>query len=330
MISVATAHVVLLLAVSADPSAATVSRAAVDALAAPFTEPPRVVLRSLAAAPTPARVSALAREAEADAVVILTCAGDGCAIAEVGIANNGGKPATRTVRFGPRDDLVERGRAIGLLASTFLPDDWSRSHPPVAAAAATPARAGPSGVTVISTAGATGPPARPARWGIDTTGAFLTSMSGGADLGLTVAATRIVSGGLAIRAGLKLELGDLPGNGGSLRAVGGLAGLAWTSAGLAQSHHFGWGARADVIAVGRQVRRNASMLEADDNRTDLALGGDAVALVGFALSPAAVLLASAGVEVLGSIAAQTGDDAMLFGNPPAFRLLGELGILARF
>jgi hypothetical protein len=328
--AVAPMHVVLLLAVSADPSSTAVSRAAADALAVPFTEPPHVVLRTLPAAPTPTDLAALAREAKADAIVILSCAGKGCATAEVRVEGGGVEPTARSVRFGERDALGERGRAIGLLASTLLPEGWSRTA--VGAAPAAPAPPAPAAaVATVAAIGSTGPPVRPGRWSADTAAALLTNTSGNvSDFGLTLAARRHLAGGWAIRAGLKLELGDLPGEAGSVRSAGALAGVEWTSPGLERPRELGFGARADVIALGRQVRPTMPIDADDASLSDLALGGDAVGLLGLALSPHAVVVAGAGVEVLGRVAGRGGDDAAVAPEPPAFRLLVELGFRARF
>jgi hypothetical protein len=328
--AVAPTHVILLLVVSADPSSTSVLRAAADALAAPFSERPQVVLRTSPTAPPTRDVAALARDANADAIVILSCAGKGCASAEVHVEGSGVAPTVRSVRFSERDALGERGRAIGLLASTLLPEGWSRTT--TAAAPAVTAPPGPAAaVTTAAAIGSTGPPERPDRWGVDTTAALLAGTSGGvSDFGLTIAARRRLARGWAIRAGLKLELGDLPGDRASVRAAGGMAGVQWTSPGLERPRELGFGARADLIALGRKVRLDVDS-DGDRVRTDLALGGDAVGIVGLGLSPHAAVVAAAGVEILGSAASSGGgDDALLAPDPPAFRFVVELGVAATF
>jgi hypothetical protein len=328
--AIAPMHVVLLLAVSADPSSAAVSRAAADALAAPFTQPPQVVLRTLPAAPATTEVAALARDAKADAIVILSCSGRGCASAEVRVEGGSVEPTARSVRFGERDALGERGRAIGLLASTLLPEGWSRSEPAAAPPPETP-RASAADTPAAVAIGTSAALARPDRWGVDATAALLAGTSDGVStFGLTIAARRRLTGGWAARAGLKLELGDMPGDSGSARAAGAIAGIQWTSPGLERPGEVGFGARADVIALGRRLRRSMPADPDDTSLADLVLGGDAVGIVGLALSPHAAVVADAGFEVLGRVAGEGGDDAGLTPDPPAFRLVVELGIVARF
>jgi hypothetical protein len=149
------------------------------------------------------------------------------------------------------------------------------------------------------------------------------------DLGLTLAIRRAVAGRWAARAALKLELGDLPGGGGTVRALGGGLGVGWTSAGLERPGHFGVGARADFIGVYRESR--LSMTTETERFGSVALGADAMGLCGYALSPGAAVVAGAGAEALFTVGRSSDDDAALQRTTPSnVRFVAELGILARF
>jgi hypothetical protein len=329
-VSVAATHVVLLLAVAADPSAKVVSRAVVDPLAAPFVERPQVVLRELSELPAGPATEKLMREAKADAVVILTCAGAGCERADVRVTDDVGRTATRSLAFSRDDDLAERGRAVGLLASTLLPDGWTRLPPggtaPSAAAAALP-------VAVVTPAAS--PPPK-ARWAIETTASLLTAPSAKpSGFGLTLGVRSAIAGGVAVRLAAKLELGDLPGNGGSDRSYGGAFGLGWTSASLERPGHFGAGARADFVLLYRRLHADAVMVDTmvtSVNLQALGIGGDAVGFVGYALSSATVLTAGFGAELLATLLGSgTSDDVRLGSSAPnELRWMAEVGVLARF
>jgi hypothetical protein len=329
----AVAHVVLLLTVTSDPSSEVVARAAVEALKAPFNQSLQVVLRLVAAAPDRPQAAALTAAAGADAVVVLTCTRPGCARADLRVAVGAEPTAERTVRFGSRDELAERGRAIGLLASTVLPDAWSRDgDAPTPAREAAPDAAAPV-VPAMVDAEETSRPAPTPRWAFETTGGLFGGAANGvSEVGLTLAAQRALLGRLTARIALKLELGETPGETGVSRGVGAALGIGWTSAGLGNPGHFGIGARADAIALERRVRLNTDTQMAEGSA--LALGCDAVALVGLALSPGAALLAGVGAEILGNGAFGSGDKdddrALRSAAPAQFRLITELGILARF
>jgi hypothetical protein len=341
--SAAAAHVVLLLTVTGDPSSEVVSRAAAASLAAPFVEPPRVVLRAVAAsearAPGPT-LERLGGADGADVVVVLACARPGCARATLRVSSGGAPPITKVVRFGPRDQLAERGRALGLLASTFLPDGWSRAAPAAGTsgaaepvAGATPAgraAAPPAAPATIDAPLAPLPPAATPRWTFETSaGLFAGTSEGVSEAGLTLAAQRTLVGAWAARAALKLELGETPGDAATSRAVGGALGVAWSSAGLARPGHFGLAARADLVAVERKVKLN--LATEVEQRSGAAVGGDAMAQVGFALSSGAALVAGLGAELLSQGPTVTDlDDRVRGAAPPQFRVVGELGMWARF
>jgi len=333
-VSVAATHVVLLLAVAADPSAKIVSRAVVDPLAAPFVDPPRVVLREVATPPLALAAERLMREAKADVVVILTCAGAGCERADVQVTDDVGRTVARALAFSRDDDLAERGRAVGLLASTLLPDGWTRLPPGEPPPKAAPAVASP--VAVAAPPGGPSPPPR-SRFAIETTAALLAAPAGTpSDFGLAIGVRSGIAGGLAARMAAKLELGDLPGGGGSDRGYGGALGLGWTSAGLERPGHFGAGARADFVLLYRRLHadsvlaENGTMVPLDTQV--LGIGGDAVGFVGYALSPATALTAGVGAELLATlVGAGSSDDVRLGSSAPnRLRWMGEVGVLARF
>jgi hypothetical protein len=328
--SVAVAHVVLLFAVANDPSSEIVARAAANSLATPFTASPAVVLRLVPQPPAHSRVDALTRETKADAVIFLTCARAGCASASLRANGAGEQPTSQKLRFAPRDDLAQRGRAIGLLASTLLPAGWSRIGSAPDSAKNTEPGAPPP-VALVPDIDANAVPASAPPWAFETAAAVFAGTSGGlSDFGLTLAAERVLAGRWAARIALKLELGETPEDTGTLRGVGAALGVMWTSPSLARPRHFGVGARADAVAMGRQVRLNTTET---NEQSSLSLGADAVGLVGYSLSPSATLLGGLGAEILaGGPSVSDDDDPMprRRASPSRFRIVAEIGLLARF
>jgi hypothetical protein len=263
--------------------------------------------------------------------VILTCAGAGCERAEVRVTDEVGRTVTRSLSFSREDELGERGRAVGLLASTLLPDGWTRLPPGESAPGAGPVAAAPVVVTVPSASAAPR-----ARFAIETGAALLTAPSAKpSDFGLSLGIRSTIIGGLAARLAAKLELGDLPGGGGSDRGYGGEIGLGWTSAGLDRPRHFGVGARADFIVLYRQLHADNVPGETGPvslNLKGVGIGGDAVGFVGYAFSPATAITAGLGAEVLATVLGSgTSDDVRLGSSAPnELRWVGEVGVLARF
>jgi hypothetical protein len=191
---------------------------------------------------------------------------------------------------------------------------------------------------VVATAPASSAEPLRARWAIETAATLFTAPSGGpSDFGLALGARRAIAGGLAARLAAKLELGDLPANGGANRGFGGALGLGWTSAGLERPRHFGWGARADFVMLYRRMRLDNVPVEEMPGTlisvtlTSLGLGGDAVGFVGYALSAGTALTAGVGAEMLWSVAGRSDDDVKLANHAPSdLRWIAEIGVLARF
>jgi hypothetical protein len=336
MVDVVATHVILLVAVATDPSGAAVARSAADALAAPFATPPHVVLRAAARVPALAEVGALESEAKAESAVILDCHAPRCARAEVRALGGDGTWVTRSLRFGAHDDLEERGRAIGLLASTLMPASWGRVPVDETTAAAPPppplAPLLPNPPAAVATAA---PPAVHLRssWGIDAMAGLFGTTSGVSDLGLAVGVQRAIGHGLAIRAAFKLERGDLSQPNGlpaaKVRGYGGQLGLLWTSAGRDRPGHLFWGAEADAIAMARSIELTTDV---DDSRDDdLVLGGAALGLLGYTLSAHAAILLGGGVEALQEQAADDDRSMATPGRRPStVRFVTTAGVLARF
>jgi hypothetical protein len=166
--------------------------------------------------------------------------------------------------------------------------------------------------------------------------ALLTTSSGKpSDFGLTLGMRTAIVGGLAARLAAKLELGDLPGGGGSDRGYGGALGLGWTSAGLERPGHFGVGARADFVILYRRLHADSvvvEMMTTAVNLQALGIGGDAVGFVGYALSPTTAITAGVGAELLATLLGSgTSDDLKLGASAPnELRWMAEIGVLARF
>ena len=103
------------------------TQAAAAALVTPFVEAPRLIVREAARPPAAKGLSELLGESAAQAAVVIACEAAGCArITLTVVRKDDGRSFTRTLRFDPRDALPERGRAVGLLASTLLPEAWTR------------------------------------------------------------------------------------------------------------------------------------------------------------------------------------------------------------
>jgi hypothetical protein len=329
------AHVVLLLAVARDPASESIAQLTAKAAAAPFVEPPRIELRIVARPPSSGDIKTLARETAAEQVVVMTCLARGCGRAELRAGEAGDGPS-RAIHFEPVDEPSERGRALGLLVSTLLPDDWSRTQPaPAPSATATTA----VGVRVpalaaVSTAASS---SATARWGLETEIALLLgNASDISDGGITLTLHRHLTGGWSNRAGLKFELGDLPITGGTSKAVGAAFGVGWNSAGLAQPHHIGFGVRADLLALARFERFSGldeRGIPEVETRQMLALGADLSLLGGFSLAERTAVFLGVGGEFLPDVAKMGGNgdvDDLSRAPPHPFRLTLQVGVLSRF
>ena len=255
------------------------TRAAAAALVAPFVEAPRLVVREAARPPGAKGLSALLGETAAQAVVVVACEAAGCArITLTVLRKDDGHSFTRTLRFGPRDALPERGRAVGLLASTLLPEAWTR-HPEQAAATAGSALAvgalprwtGQAGVVYFV-------PTAVVRADFALLASLRWRFGGGWEAGGTARVER---------GGLEVEPGDF------LGAGAGLTG-AWLSPGWQGKGRFGYGARLDLLAIRRQLRHEEpDQIELHDY---WALGADLAALVGYGVTNAFTAVAAVGVE----------------------------------
>jgi hypothetical protein len=327
------AHVVLLLAIARDPASESIAQLTAKAAATPFVEPPRIELRIVSRQPLPGEIKTIARETAAEEVVVMTCSADGCGRAELRAGESSGGPS-RTIRFEPVDEPSERGRALGLLVSTLLPDGWSRTQPapgPTITAASREGAAVPAiaAVAPAATGGAT------ERWGVETEIALLLGSAGDiSDGGITLTLHRRLGDGWSTRAGLKFELGDLTVAGGTSKAVGAVLGVAWNSASLAQPHHFGFGLRADLLALARFERVNVvdDAMNEVESRQMLALGAEVSALAGFSLAERTAVFLGVGGEVLPDVTTIGGgewDDVQGAATHP-FRLMLQVGVLSRF
>jgi hypothetical protein len=328
----AVAHVVLLLAIARDPASESIAQLTAKAASTPFVEPPRIELRIVSRPPSPAEIKALARETAAEQVVVMTCSGRGCGRAELRAGEAGDGPS-RTIRFEPVDEPNERGRALGLLVSTLLPDGWSRVQPaPGEAATATPREGG--AVPALATVAPAAAGSAAEHWGVETEIALLLGSGGSiSDGGITLTLHRRLGGGWATRAGFKFELGDLPVAGGTSKSVGAVLGVAWNSASLSRPHRFGFGVRADLLALARFERVN--VVDNGMNETEahqmLALGADLTALVGFSVAERTAVFAGLGGEYLPDVTKIGGGEWDDGGSGPRpFRLMLQVGVLSRF
>ena len=327
------AHVVLLLAIARDPASESVAQLTAKAAATPFVEPPRIALRIVARPPSADELKALARETGAEEVVAMTCAARGCGRAELRAGATGEGPS-RTIRFEPVDEPSERGRALGLLVSTLLPDGWSRVHPAPEAPGRAVASDGAAvpGIAVSAAAGAA-----TARWGVETDIALLLgNASDISDGGIALTLHRRLSDGWSTRAGLKFELGDLPVAGGTSKAVGAVLGLAWNSASLSRPHQFGFGLRADLLALAR-FERFSGLDEMNhpevETRQMLALGAELTALGGFSIAERTAVFLGVGGELLPDATRMGGSgdlDDLQAAPPHPLRLTFQVGVLSRF
>jgi hypothetical protein len=147
---------------------------------------------------------------------------------------------------------------------------------------------------------------------------------------------RRLTDGWSTRAGLKFELGDLPVAGGTSKAVGAVLGLAWNSASLSRPHQFGFGLRADLLALAR-FERFSGLDEMNhpevETRQMLALGAELTALGGFSIAERTAVFLGVGGELLPDVTRMggSGDLDDLQGAPPhPFRLTLQVGVLSRF
>jgi hypothetical protein len=348
----AAVHVILFVTTTAAP-ADDVTGAAIDAMAATFEQSLEVVAGRVVNPSLVAPIVELERQTRAEMAVVLTCPESSCAYATIEIIRRGGERESQSLRFGAADSPGERGRAIGLLASTLLPPDWGRNAgsqrpgasepgtfaksppdtPPTAPSETSRAKAaddkiadGPSSAATVP-AGSTVASFSPEEhgWATQVSLDALTGISRPSAVGLTLGLERGVGFGWAARMAFKVETTDLDDFPSAIEGVGAALGVAWATASLRREGHFGLGARADAVAVRRHAQQGDEAAPGDP--VYWALGGDVLGLAGYAMNDHTALTLGAGAEL-----AHGSPDRVVLGRSPIspLQLVFELGIQSRF
>ena len=295
-----------------------VIRAAMEALVAPFVEAPHLIVRDATTDPSPSRLfEILAETPEAQAAVTIACEDPTCTGMVVNVTRSDGQFSMRALKFRPKDALAERGRGAGLIASTLLPENWSRrgEEPslPVVEASLPPALG-----QVVD-----------AHWAAQATAAFFVpTRAYFADIGFQMSLRRRI--GIAWQAGamLRAEQGWLNGSySGDFSGIGGGPSVAWCSTGLNNARGFGFGARIELLAIFRRLRHDEP--EGVEYHDHWAIGGQTALLVGYSLSSSTKILAAGGFEYL-AVAFIDEEDARPARLLPARRLVTEVGIAMQF
>jgi hypothetical protein len=276
---------ILLLTVVQDPPGQVVARAAARALVEPLVIPLHLAVEEIRAFPDQRRVADELRDHGAQAVIVLACEGAGCTRVTMEVWRKDGMSSKRALNFNPRDQLEQRGRAAGLLASTLLPEEWRRT---AGGGSTYPLAAVMSPKTDLAPV---------PRWTTQIEGLyFVPTDAVRADVGVSATVRRRLSGGWEGGALLRLERGGLEQQSGDfLGAAVGLS-AAWLSPEWQAEGRFAYGARMDLLAVRRRLRHD------EVNEVELhdywALGAEADALVGYGLSQTAMLAGGLGFEAL--------------------------------
>jgi hypothetical protein len=264
----------------------------------------------------------LQRAGEADGVVELVWTGDhASALLHCYVAQDD-RWVDRTITFSASDPAVERGRLLGFAIASMFP--WlatpqSASTPPPKPADS--AQAPPQDVGVK-------PRVSGKTWQLELAGSASTGIRGPADaIGGTLGLRRSLSDAWSLRAGATARVGDIAIAQASTRSGAAALGLAWSTSPFNASVELGW--RVDVVGSWLEVAR-ARVLDAQtERRSRWLFGGAAMVEGGYRFSPLLGLHAGAGTEaLLGETDIYA--EARFVENLPLFRIVGELGLNARF
>ncbi len=265
----------------------------------------RPITRTAPEAPADAALLADAAAAGAVAAVIVAWPAADLPMAEVravvGLPTRA-QWVSRTVAFGPADQVPERERALGLVIASIVEEGFRRQRRPGAAqrpADAGRLSAGPRfGAPRWSRkpAPVPGAPApddgdRPA-WAIEAgvTAAYESGTDADDMIGGTLAVRRFVAPNLALRVGAAFRVNqrDTPDVSG-LGLIGAL-GVSWSSAPLGPGRRFNAGVRGDLLLQHQAVRVSGYRM-ASGERSFWSLGADVLGEVGLRLARGTMLLA---------------------------------------
>jgi hypothetical protein len=311
-----TAPLVLLVAVTSNPSGVAMARDAATACLESMPAGAKSVVRTAPVAPPDAEVAGAASASGAAAVVVLTWHDPSLLTTDVRIfvvapEDRVSHWVTRTIVFSARDLPSERGRALGLVIASALDESWG--------VAPAEARASP----------APSPSGEVQRWALEANVTTAIESLGDVDdtIGGTIGVRRSLSGPWALRAGLGFRVADIDGANATARTVLGAVGIAWTRS-LDRPQAFGFGARFDVLGVHEALKRGDGD-DAGDHVEGWSIGADLLAQGGYGLSQGTTLIMGVGVEgTLTEVGLGT------VGRPaatiPHTQLVLELGVLSRF
>lgn len=316
-----TATAVILIMIAHGPVGRAVTRAVAASLVSPFVEAPKLIVKEAKTDPSSRHlVGVLAENHEAEAAVFIACATTACSQLKVRVVRKDGRSVTQSLRFRSSDSPAERGRAAGLLASSLLPEEWSRRDDKVPDRLEDKMPEAPVIPEMTSVRS----------WSAQVAAAYYLPMAGiYADFGLQVGLMRRIGSGFEVGFMGRVEQGTMEGGfyDGSFYGYGGGPGIVWRNAGWDTPGKIGYGARLEGRIVHRDIRHPES--DGVEGHDYWGLGAQLSLIGGYALSPSISLTMGLGIEYLRVDWANEEDD-------PVARLLdkrrftSEVGICTRF
>lgn len=228
----------------------------------------------------------------------------------------------RRITFSANDEAVQRGRLLGFAIASMFPRLVSppQAVEPPPSSLPEPADS-PAKV-------AAKPRAQPARLELELAASATTGVRGPADaVGALVGVRLPLIRALSLHAALAARIGEIPTAQASTRTALGALGLAWLASPADSALQLG--VRADFIASWFEVTRPLASDSEIESRSRWTFGGAALLEGGYRFSPGFGVCAGVGTEVMLSptdVYAQGQLEAKL----PIFRVVGELGLRARF
>lgn len=228
----------------------------------------------------------------------------------------------RKVSFDAKDEAPQRGRLLGFAIASMFPRLVARP-----AAAEPPRDRSPISVDSQASVAAT-PGAPPLPFELELGATATTGVRGPADaVGAVIGMRLPLAGALSLHASVGARIGEIPLAQATTRAATGALGLAWLASPADSAVQLGL--RADFIASWMAVTRPLASGGELESRSRWMSGGAALVEGGYRFMGKLGAYGGAGAEVL-----LTPTDVYTQGHLraklPTFRVVGELGLRARF
>lgn len=260
----------------------------------------------------------LQRAGKADGVVELVWTDDASALLHCYVAQDD-RWVDRTITFSASDPAVERGRLLGFAIASMFP--WLATPQSAPSPPPKPAESASTDVGVK-------PRVRAKPWQLELAGSASTGIRGPADaIGGTLGLRRSLSDAWSLRAGATARVGDIATAQASTRSGAAALGFAWSTSPFDASVELGW--RVDVVGGWLEVARARELDAQTERRSRWLFGGAAMVEGGYRFSPLLGLHAGAGTEALLGETDLYAEGSFVE-KLPLFRVVGELGLNARF